>query len=407
MSDTFFDCVELAPPDTIFGLVSEFKADSHPEKVSLVVGAYRDEEGKPYVLPVVRNVEKQIAADKTLNHEYLPIDGLKELSDAAVKLALGPDNNAITENRVAAAQSLSGTGALRICFEFIKRQLKSKTVYLPKPTWANHKKILAMSGFDDVREYAYFSPTTKGLDILGMIDSLQSAPDGSVIVLHACAQNPCGADPSKDEWKTIADVVEKKKLIVVFDMAYQGFVSGDPNIDAWAVRHFVNRGLELFLCQSFAKIFGIYNERCGNLSVVCKNSEIAMHVLSQLKAIIRPMYSNPPNHGARIVSTILNNAALNTEWREQLKCMADRITYVRKSFLEKLKAIEVPGNWSHIVNQNGLFTFTGLNAKQVAVLKEKYHIYMLPSGRVNMCAINLSNIDYIANAFKDVVLNVE
>jgi len=402
---SLFDSVDLAPPDLIFGLVGEFKADTDPNKISLLIGAYKTEEGKSYVLPVVRSVEKTMANDETLDHEYLPIHGMDSLSSAAARLALGADCKALTENRVACVQSLSGTGAVRLAVQFLNKFHPVKTVYLPKPTWGNHKKIALHAGFTDIREYTYYDPTTKGLNITGLVKDLEAAPEKSILMLHGCAQNPCGVDPSQDDWKAIADVVEKRNLVCIFDFAYQGFVSGDPDVDAWSLRHFQERGLELFFCQSFAKIFGLYNERVGNLGVICKDSKLAMNVKSQLKAFIRPMYSNPPNHGARIVSTILNNKALEEEWRDQLKRMAARILKARQLLNSKLKEKEVPGDWSHILTQNGMFTFTGLNVKQVQVLKEQYHLYMLPNGRINMCAVTDANVDAIVHAFKSVIVN--
>lgn len=402
---SFFDSIDLATPDLIFGLVGEFKADSDPNKISLLIGAYKTEEGECYVLPVVRSVEKAMANDETLNHEYLPIEGMDTLCSGAARLALGADCNALIENRVACVQSLSGTGACRLALQFLNKFHSVKTVYIPKPTWGNHKKIALHSGFTDIREYAFYDSDTKGLNISGLVKDLEAAPEKSIIMLHGCAQNPCGVDPSTDQWKLIADVIEKKNHLSIFDFAYQGFVSGDPEVDAWSLRHFQERGLELFFCQSFAKIFGLYNERVGNLGVVCKNSTLAMNVKSQLKGFIRPMYSNPPNHGARIVSTILNNKALEAEWREQLKAMAARILKARKLLNRKLKEIEAPGDWSHILSQTGMFTFTGLSQKQVLVLKEKFHLFMLPSGRINMCAVTEANVDRVVQSFKDVLIN--
>ena len=202
-----------------------------------------------------------------------------------------------------------------MCFQFLFRHyLGSKTVSIPKPTWGNHGGVIKYVGYTDVREYRYLNSNNLGLDIDGFLEDLNKLPDKSIILFHSCAQNPCGVDPSIEEWKKICDVVEKKKLLPVFDNAYQGFVSGDPDIDSWAMRYFDNRGLEMFVCQSFAKIFGLYNERCGCLTVVCKNSQLAMNVLSNLKIIARRNYSSPPNHGARIVATILNNNALYSEW---------------------------------------------------------------------------------------------
>lgn len=228
--------------------------------------------------------------------------------------AIGTECNAIIEDRVACVQSLSGTGALRLALTFLNSHYSSKTVLLPKPTWGNHKKLCRHAGFNEFKEYRYYCEATNGVDVAGFLEDLESAPDGSIVLLHACAQNPCGADPSSDEWKAIGEVVLRKHLLCLFDIAYSGFVSGDPDADVWALRYFQGLGLEVIFAQSFAKCFGLYNERCGNLGFVCKNSTIAMNVKSQLKAIIRPMYSNPPNHGARIVATILNNDALRAEW---------------------------------------------------------------------------------------------
>jgi len=400
-----FENVELAPPDSVFGLNNEYNSDTHPDKVNLGIGAYRTNEGQPYVLPVVSKVESMMAGDSTLNHEYLPIEGLQDMSKGAIRLILGANSPAIIENRVCGAQAISGTGAGRLAFEFTQRHFNNKTAYISKPTWGNHKNMLKHAGYTDVHEYRYFDQNTLGLNLNGMLADLEGAPEGSLILLHGCAHNPCGVDPSHEEWKTIANVMERKKLFPIFDVAYQGFVSGEPDTDAWAIRYFVEQGFELMVCQSFAKNFGLYNERCGNLTVVCANSERAMNVLSQLKAIIRPWYSNPPHHGARIVATVLNNDHLLNEWKDQLRKMAKRINDMRQLLHDQLKANETPGDWSHITKQNGMFTFTGLNPNQVSTLKEKYHIYMLGSGRINMCGINTSNIDYIANAFNDAVVN--
>lgn len=400
-----FSNMELAPEDLIFGLNSEMKADPSPEKVGLLIGAYRTELGEPYVFPVVRSVEESMAKDKTLNHEYLPIEGMPDLCKAATRLALGSDCQAVVENRVCAVQTLSGTGALRVCFEFLFRNLPMRTVAVSKPTWGNHKKILQHTGYTDVREYTYFDSKTLTLNLTGMLEDLRALPEGCIVVLHTCAHNPSGVDPTQEEWKQICEVVKERNLLPVFDSAYQGFVSGDTDLDGWSAQYFASQGVNLLITQSFAKIFGIYNERCGNLIVVCNTSQEQMHVFSQLKAIIRPMYSNPPNHGARIVASILNNPALCEEWNDQLKAVAERILRARQLLLSKLKELGTPGDWAHITNQCGMFTFTGLNAKQVQILKQKYHIYMLPSGRINMCGITPQNVDYVTKAFDHVVRN--
>eukprot|EP00794_Sanderia_malayensis_P005638 gene5638-6334_t len=406
-NSSFFENLSLAPEDAIFGLQRSFNEDSHPQKVNLGIGVYKGEDGKSYTLPVVTSVEVAMASDKTLTHDYLPIAGLKDFCQAATKLALGSESTAIVEDRACSVQGLSGTGSLFLGISFLQRCYPVQTVLISKPTWGNHRKICLTAGYKDIREYKYVDPKTNGLDIEGMLEDLRSAPEGSVVIMHACAHNPSGVDPSKDEWQRIADVIMEKKHFPFFDMAYQGFVSGDPDTDAMAIRMFVKRGFELMCSQSFAKIFGIYNERAGNLCFVCKDSKIAQAVHSQLCALIRPMYSNPPNHGARIVATILNNPALTAEWKDQLRSMADRIQSSRKVLYEKLKALGTPGDWQHILKQCGMFTFTGLNPKQVDVMINKHHIYLLKNGRINMCGINPSNADYVAQAIHDCVTNCD
>jgi len=405
-SSNFFKDVPHHDHDEGYALLAAYSKDTHPDKVSCIVGAYRDERGEPYVLPVVRSVERRMAHDDTLNHEYLPIEGSVPFRKAARKLMLGKDLSVVTENRTCTIQTISGSGALRVAFEFVRKSLpEQKTVLISRPTWGNHEKIIHHAGFTDVREYRYFDPVSKLLDLRGMLDDLQTAPDNSVLLLHACGHNPSGVDPSKEEWKQILELVKIKKMFIIFDVAYQGFVSGCPDNDAWAVRYFVSEGTEMLICQSFSKIFGLYSERAGALTAVCRTRGEASSVLSQLRQIVRPMYSNPPNHGAHIVATILNDPTLEKKWLTQLKSMVDRITRTRSLFYEKLRANNTPGDWSYIVSQKGMFTLSSLKAKHVEILRQKYHIYMLKSGRISICGINPGNVDYVANAVKDVVGN--
>lgn len=236
-----------------------------------------------------------------------------------------------------------------------------------------------------------------------MLADLEEAPPASVIILHACAHNPTGIDPTQEQWKQIADLMERKKLFPLFDSAYQGFASGDPDKDAWAIRYFVDRGFELFVCQSFAKNFGLYCERAGNLTIVQQSGATKDAIHSQLTLIVRGLYSNPPAYGARIVSKVLNTPELRQEWMESIKSMSSRIREMRRLLRDKLVALGTPGNWDHIVNQIGMFSYTGLNESQVALLIKEYHIYLLKTGRINMCGLNTGNIEYVANAIHAVV----
>ncbi|KAH8254201.1 hypothetical protein KR032_008859, partial [Drosophila birchii] len=395
---SIFADVPKGPAIEVFALTAAFKDDTHPKKVNLSVGAYRTDAGVPWVLPVVRKTEISIASDEAVNHEYLPVTGLDTFTQAATELVLGADSPAIKEKRAFGVQTISGTGALRVAADFLHTQLKRNVVYYSNPTWENHHKIFCDAGFTTLKSYRYWDQAQRQLDFKNMVADLNEAPPGAVIILHACAHNPTGIDPTQEQWKELADLMEKKKLFPLFDSAYQGFASGDPDRDAWAVRHFVERGFELFTCQSFAKNFGLYCERAGNLTVVQKHGATKAAVHSQLTLLIRGMYSNPPAYGARIVSKVLNTPALRQEWMQSIQTMSSRIREMRKALRDKLVALGTPGNWDHIVNQIGMFSYTGLNESQVRVLIDEYHIYLLKTGRINMCGLNNGNIDYVAKA---------
>lgn len=237
-----------------------------------------------------------------------------------------------------------------------------------------------------------------------MIDDLKGASPGTVVILHACAHNPTGIDPSDDQWEKIADVMAEHKLFPFFDCAYQGFASGDLEKDARTVRSFVNRGFELFCAQSFAKNFGLYNERAGNLVVVTSDKTTIPNIRAQLTIIVRGNYSNPPNHGARIVLRILTDDKLFEEWKGCIKTMANRINEMRAGLKERLVKLQTPGSWDHVTSQIGMFSFTGLTDDQVKYLVDECHIYMTKNGRISICGLNTNNLDYVASCIKDAVI---
>eukprot|EP01104_Vermistella_antarctica_P010689 TRINITY_DN2867_c0_g1_i2.p1 TRINITY_DN2867_c0_g1~~TRINITY_DN2867_c0_g1_i2.p1 ORF type:complete len:418 (-),score=85.35 TRINITY_DN2867_c0_g1_i2:887-2098(-) len=400
---SLFQNVLVAPDDAILGLNKLFREDTSPSKLNLGVGAYRTADGKPLVLDVVHQVEDAFTKDRTYNKEYLPIDGLPEFMPAAAKLILGKDSVALKENRVASIQSLSGTGGLSVLASFIRLHLGSdRTIYLSDPTWGNHTHIFTSCGLN-VAKYRYYDAEKLSLGFEAYKEDLNAAPAGSIIVLHACAHNPTGVDPTHEQWKELADIVEARGLIPLFDSAYQGFASGDLDTDAFGIRAFAERGLELFVCQSFAKNLGLYGERIGCIHVVCADTERKEAVLSQLKRIARGAYSSPPRHGAQIVAAVLNDEATFNQWKKELLGMANRIHEMRDALKAAFIANETPGNWDHITNQIGMFTYTGLTAPQVLQLREKYHVYMLSSGRISMAGLNAESCVYLANAVKDVL----
>ncbi|KAF7970611.1 hypothetical protein HWV62_23639 [Athelia sp. TMB] len=395
--------VPAGPPDPILGITEAFKADKDSRKINLGVGAYRDENGKPYVLRAVKKAE-QILTAASPDKEYLPITGLSDFTKLAAKLAYGADSAPLNNDAIAITQSISGTGALRIGGAFLaKHYPHSKVIYLPVPSWGNHTPIFKDSGLE-VRGYRYFDKKTVGLDFAGLKEDLQNAPEGAIVLLHACAHNPTGVDPTQAQWAQISDIVAEKKLFPFFDMAYQGFASGSTSRDAFAVRHFVEQGHQIALAQSFAKNMGLYGERVGAFSLTVKDAEEKKRVDSQLKIVIRPMYSNPPLHGARIAGTILGSQDLNAEWEVEVKGMADRIISMRDQLYGLLTHdLKTPGEWGHIKSQIGMFSFTGLKPEQCKTLAEKAHVYMTMDGRISMAGLNGSNIEYFAQSVNSAV----
>jgi aspartate aminotransferase len=352
--------------------------------------------------------------DPEANHEYLPITGLAALTGKAAELLLGKSAPAIAEKRASSVQTISGTGAVHLgalfLAKFYKIQGANRTVYLSNPTWANHHQIFTNVGLP-IATYPYFSKETKGLDIEGMKAALTEAADGSIILLHACAHNPTGVDPTPEQWREIASVMKAKKHFPFFDTAYQGFASGDLDRDAGAIRLFVEEGFELVIAQSFAKNFGLYGERAGCFHYVASPSsgaaEITTRVASQLAILQRSEISNPPIYGARIASIVLNDAALFDEWQDNLRTMSGRIISMRKTLRAKLEELGTPGKWNHITDQIGMFSFTGLTEAQVLKLRQDYHIYMTKNGRISMAGLNSKNVDYVANAIDKVVREVQ
>ncbi|CAK7225146.1 Aspartate aminotransferase, cytoplasmic [Sporothrix bragantina] len=408
------DIVPQAPEDPLFGLMAAYRADESPDKVDLGIGAYRDNSGKPWVLPVVKKAETIIHDDPNTNHEYLPIAGLASFTGKAAELIFGADSPALAEKRAISIQTISGTGAVHLGALFLaKFYTGNRTVYFSNPTWANHGQIFGNVGLHTTT-YPYFHKDTRGLDFDGMKAAIQAAPTHSVILLHACAHNPTGVDPTEAQWKELAELLRSRGHLPFFDCAYQGFASGDLARDASAIRYFVEQGFELLVAQSFAKNFGLYGERAGCLHYVAppQNGEgypaqaiadTVSRVKSQLAVLQRSEISNPPIYGARVASTVLNDPALFAEWEENLRTMSGRIIGMRTALREKLEALGTPGKWNHITDQIGMFSFTGLSEAQVQKLRSDFHVYMTKNGRISMAGLNTNNIDYFAKAVDSVV----
>ena len=402
MQGNKFGHIQRAPVDPILGTTIAFRQASAPEKINLGVGAYRDDSGKPYIFPAVAEAERRIAADASINHEYLGIDGLESFCTLSRDLILGEDCPAIAEKRVVSCQAISGTGALRVGAEFITWFLKDQTpaVLISNPTWGNHVTMFQKQGLNVV-QYPYFLPATRALDFEGMMNSLRTAAPNSIVLLHACAHNPTGVDPTREQWDEIAAVMAERDLVPFFDSAYQGFATGDFEGDAYAIRSFARKGFQMFISQSFAKNIGLYGERIGCLHIICSNTETADIVRSQVLMVVRPMYSSPPCRGAYIVQKILSDPELRASWIRELQAVSQRIIDMRAALVHELTTLGAPGDWSHITKQIGMFSFTGLTPAQCDVMITKWHCYMLRNGRISMAGVNTRNVNYLARAIMD------
>ncbi|KAL7446544.1 hypothetical protein ACHAXH_008316 [Discostella pseudostelligera] len=389
----------MAPPDPIIGLTEAYLKDDFPDKVNVGVGAYRDDSGKPFVLPVVRDAEREINLEN-VDHEYSGIAGCPNFVDHALKFVYGEDSAPLNEKRIAGVQTLSGTGGLRVFGEVLNR-FGHKHIYVPNPTWGNHIPIFTNAGLE-VRKYRYYDNESCSLDFPNLIDDIKAMPEGSCILLHACAHNPTGMDPTLDQWKEISNVAMERNLLPFFDSAYQGFASGDARKDAAAVRMFVEDGHKIAVVQSFSKNFGLYGQRVGALSVVADTADESQRVESQLKVHIRPNYSNPPRHGARIVSKILACPEKTNDFVDQCMGMANRIDGVRTTLRKALEELGSSRSWDHITKQIGMFAYSGMSKDEVIALREKHHIYCTLDGRISMAGVTSKNVEYIARAIYDV-----
>jgi aspartate/tyrosine/aromatic aminotransferase len=389
-----FDLVKAAAADPILGITEAFRADPNPAKVNLGVGVYQDATGASPVLPSVRTAAEALLGESSKS--YLPISGHPEFLVLGRELVFGTNNEMVQTGRIASVQTPGGTGGLRLCAEFIRRCLGQRTVWLSSPTWDNHQGIFQAADLP-IQHYPYYDPVIKGHNLSGMLTVLETIPENDVVLLHACCHNPTGVDPSGEDWETIAKICKARNLMPILDFAYQGFSSGLVS-DAVAVRAMAEYGLEFFVCSSFSKNFGLYRERVGALHVVAKNRPEADAVLSQLKALIRTIYSNPPAHGAALVARILADNELRLQWEQELGSMRDRIRAMRAALVDGLAAAGAPGDFSFIKSQRGMFSFSGLQPKTVERLRQQHAIYMVGNGRINVAGLNPDNIATVCKA---------
>ena len=400
MTASIFSAVEMAPRDPILGLNEAFNADTRTTKVNLGVGVYFDASGKLPLLEAVKNAEQTRLATMP-SRGYQPIDGIVAYNKAVQGMLFGADSRLVAEGKVVTVQTLGGTGALKEGADYLKRLLPNATVYISDPSWENHRAIFETAGFP-VDTYPYYDASTRGVDFAAMKSRLATLPAGSIVVLHACCHNPTGADLSEAQWREVIEVVKARGLVPFIDMAYQGFADGIAE-DALALDLFVASGLQFFVSTSYSKSFSLYGERVGALSVVTASKDESARVLSQIKRLIRSNYSNPPTHGGAVVAAVLASAELRQMWEAELVGMRDRIKSMRSGLVEKLKAKGVAQDFSFVVKQRGMFSYTGLSAEQVARLQSEFGVYAVNTGRICIAALNSKNIDYAAEAIAAVL----
>ena len=396
-----FQHVDTYAGDPILSLMEEFGKDERTEKVNLSIGLYYNEDNIVPQLNAVKAAYKNIEPSNNKVKLYLPMDGLKSYNEATQALVLGKNSQARQDGRAVTIQTLGGSGALKVGADFLKKYFPESDVWVSQPTWENHIAIFNGAGIHS-HFYPYFDAATNGVNVAEMLEKLSKLPAKSIVLLHPCCHNPTGADLTPAEWDQVIAVLKKQDLIPFLDIAYQGFGQGLEE-DAYAIRALDQSGMNFIVSNSFSKIFSLYGERVGGLTFVCDDQATAQKVLGQLKATVRRIYSSPATTGALLVDNVLNDADLTSQWEAELKEMRERIIKMRQILNEKLSQALPAHDFSYLVKQQGMFSYTGLTAEQVDILKDKYGIYLVRSGRMCAAGLNLNNIDYVAESIAEVI----
>lgn len=394
-----FENIPSVPGDPILGLIEKFKHDPNPRKVDLGVGVYRDADGQTPVLDSVKKAEARLLKEES-SKAYIGSHGDPRFAQAMLPLVLGQDSPVLLANRASASQTPGGSGALRVAADFIRTHLSGNRIWLPSPTWSNHLGVFEGAGLE-LREYPYIDKSNR-LDFAGMLKALKNVPRGDVVLLHACCHNPTGFDLSRDEWQQVRDVIQERDLLPLLDFAYQGFGEGLEE-DAYGVRLLAETLDELIITASCSKNFGLYRERTGGLILIARSSQQMENIRSQVAITARQNYSSPPNHGGAIVYEILESQELSSLWLEELTEMRSRIAQMRHEFVEAMKPYGLRSQFACIVEQRGMFSYTGLTVDQVERLRHEFSIYMVGSGRANISGLTQKNIPYVAQAVAAVV----
>jgi len=398
---TVFQNVDAYAGDPILSLMETFKQDPRANKVNLSIGLYYDEQGIIPQLQAVAAAEEQLKAEPQQASLYLPMEGLNTYRSAIAPLLFGAEHPMLKAGRIASIQTLGGSGALKVGADFLKRYFPNSGVWVSDPTWDNHVAIFTGAGFD-VNHYPWYDAETNGVKFDAFLAALQALPKQSIVLLHPCCHNPTGADLTDAQWDRVVEVLKAQELIPFLDIAYQGFGAG-MEADAYAIRAIAAAGLPALVSNSFSKIFSLYGERVGGLSVVCDSADEAGRVLGQLKATVRRNYSSPPNFGAQVVARVLNDDALKANWLAEVEAMRLRIIAMRKTLVDVLSTALPGKNFDYLLKQRGMFSYTGLSAQQVERLRNEFGIYLVGSGRICVAGLNSNNVQQVAQAFAAVM----
>ncbi|WP_288876455.1 aromatic amino acid transaminase [uncultured Kosakonia sp.] len=396
-----FQKVDAYAGDPILSLMERFKEDPRSDKVNLSIGLYYDEESTIPRLQAVAEAEARLNAQPHGASLYLPMEGLNSYRHAIAPLLFGAGHVVLEQQRVATIQTLGGSGALKVGADFLKRYFPHSGVWVSDPTWENHIAIFEGAGFE-VSTYPWYDNETNGVRFAAFLEKLNSLPEQSIVLLHPCCHNPTGADLTPAQWDEVVEVLKARTLIPFLDIAYQGFGAGMEE-DAYAIRAIAHAGLPALVSNSFSKIFSLYGERVGGLSVVCEDADAAGRVLGQLKATVRRNYSSPPNFGAQLVATVLNDAGLKASWLAEVEAMRTRIQAMRQTLVDALNEAMPTGDFTYLLKQRGMFSYTGLSAAQVDRLREEFGIYLVSSGRICVAGLNNRNVQRVAQAFAAVM----
>lgn len=396
-----FQKVDAYAGDPILTLMERFKEDPRSDKVNLSIGLYYNEDGIIPQLKAVADAEARLNAQPHGASLYLPMEGLNSYRHAIAPLLFGADHPVLQQQRVATIQTLGGSGALKVGADFLKRYFPESGVWVSDPTWENHVAIFAGAGFE-VSTYPWYDEATNGVRFNDLLATLKTLPARSIVLLHPCCHNPTGADLTNDQWDAVIEILKSRELIPFLDIAYQGFGAGMEE-DAYAIRAIASAGLPALVSNSFSKIFSLYGERVGGLSVLCEDAEAAGRVLGQLKATVRRNYSSPPNFGAQVVAAVLNDEALKASWLAEVEEMRTRILAMRQELVKVLSTEMPERNFDYLLNQRGMFSYTGLRTAQVDRLREEFGVYLIASGRMCVAGLNTANVQRVAKAFAAVM----